>query len=134
VKTVTVFHFPGLDGTVQMANVYIPDGKKEYVLKRLSTYTETATNPDDLIPHDQAESRWWEVWLRNRDNQGRERFTAFAALRQLRTSQHYLGFGDQTVVLDRAHRLGSDLAGRSNCDQHAAGHCPSDVLGSSVMR
>lgn len=116
------------DGAVQMATVYIPDGKKEYFLKRLSTYTETATNdkarhaalvegiqsirratirelwtdPDDLFPHHHAESRWWEVWLRNRDNQERARFTAFAAQRQLPTSQHYLGFGDRTVVLLQA--------------------------------
>lgn len=114
-----------VDGAVQTATVYIPDGKKEYFLKRLSAYIETATNdkarhaalvegiesirratirelwtdPDDLFPDDQSESRWWEVWLRNRDDQERARFTAFAAERQLRTSQHYLGFGDRTVVL-----------------------------------
>ncbi|GAT08344.1 Y4bN protein [Mycolicibacterium novocastrense] len=116
------------DGAVQMATVYIPDGKKEYFLKRLSTYTETATSdkvrhaalvegiqsirratirelwtdPDTLFPDDLSELRWWEVWLRNRDGQERIRFTAFAAHRQLPTSHHYLGFGDRTVVLLQA--------------------------------
>jgi hypothetical protein len=69
---------------------------------RRATIRELWTDPDDLFPDDQAESRWWEVWLRNRDNHERERFTAFAAQRRLRTSQHYLGFGDRTVVLLRA--------------------------------
>jgi hypothetical protein len=116
------------DGAVQLATVYIPDGKKEYFFTRLSTYIETATNdkarhaalvegiqsirrstirelwtdPDEMFPDNQSESRWWEVWLRNRDNHERERFTAFAALLHLRTSQHYLGFGDRTVVMLRA--------------------------------
>jgi hypothetical protein len=116
------------DGPVQMATVHIPDGKKAYFLARLSTYTETATSdkvrhaalvegiqsvrratirelwtdPDDLFPDDRLESRWWEVWLRDRDGHERTRFTAFTALRQLRTSQHYLGFGDRTVVLLQA--------------------------------
>ena len=116
------------DGIVQMATVYIPDGKKEYFFKRLATYVETATkdkashaalvegiqsirratirelwtDPDELFPDDHTESRWWEVWLRNRDGHERERFTAFAAQHHLRTSEHYLGFGDRTVVLLQA--------------------------------
>jgi len=116
------------DGTVQMATVYIPDGKKEYFFKRLAAYVETATeekarhaalvegiqsirratirelwtDPDEFFPDDQTESRWWEVWLRSRDGSELERFTAFTAQHRLRTSEHYLGFGDRTVVLLRA--------------------------------
>lgn len=116
------------DGTVQMATVYIPDGKKEYFFKRLAAYVETATeekarhaalvegiqsirratirelwtDPDEFFPDDQTESRWWEVWLRNRDGHELERFIAFTARHHLRTSEHYLGFGDRTVVLLRA--------------------------------
>ncbi|MCA2318083.1 S8 family peptidase [Mycobacterium intracellulare] len=116
------------DGDIQMATVFIPDGKKQYFFKRLSAYVETASNdkarhaalveriqsirratirelwtdPDEQFPDDHTELRWWEVWLRNRDSHELQRFTAFASERRLRTSQHYLGFGDRTVVLLRA--------------------------------
>ncbi|WP_230487596.1 hypothetical protein [Mycobacterium intracellulare] len=107
------------DGDIQMATVFIPDGKKQYFFKRLSAYVETASNdkarhaalveciqsirratirelwtdPDEQFPDDHTELRWWEVWLRNRDSHELQRFTAFASERRLRTSQHYLGFG-----------------------------------------
>ncbi len=118
----------GDDGRVQTATVYIPDGKKEYFLKRLTAYVETTgndkarnaalvegiqsirratirelwTDPEDLFPADPAQVLWWEVWLRNRDGHERDRFTAFTGQRQLRTSGHYLGFGDRTVLLVHA--------------------------------
>lgn len=121
-------------GTVQIATVYIPDGKKEYFLKRLAAYIETAgndkarnaaliegiqsirratirelwTDPEDAFPDDPAEARWWEVWLRKRDGNERERFTAFVEQQGLRTSEHYLGFGDRTVVL--LHATADQLA------------------------
>lgn len=116
------------DGTIQIATVYIPDGKKEYFLRRLNAYVETAgndkarnaalvegiqsirratirelwTDPDDLFPSNPSENRWWEVWLRKRDGGERQRFTTFAAQHGLRTSDHYLGFSDRTVVLFNA--------------------------------
>src|SRR6218665_710383 len=113
------------DSTVQIATVYIPDGKKDYFLKRLTQYVESAgadkarnatlvegiqsirratirelwTDAEEAFPTDSREARWWEVWLRRRDGHELQRFTAFVAAQGLRTSEHYLGFGDRTVVL-----------------------------------
>lgn len=115
----------GAGGKVQIATVYIPDGKKEYFLGKLKKYVETVgdqtvrnaalvegiesirratirelwTDPEDSFPADLSQTRWWEVWLRKRDGKELERFTAFAARHELHTSQHYLGFSDRTVVL-----------------------------------
>lgn len=122
------------DETVQIATVYIPDGKKEYFLKRLTQYVESAgadkarnatlvegiqsirratirelwTDADETFPTDSSEVRWWEVWLRRRDGNELQRFTAFATAHGLRTSEHYLGFGDRTVVL--LHATADQLA------------------------
>lgn len=116
------------EGVVQIATVYLPDGKKAYFLKHLTEYVESAggdkarhaalvegiqsirratirelwTDPEDTFPRDHSEVRWWEVWLRKRDGKEQQRFTAFAAAHQLRTSEHYLGFGDRTVLLLKA--------------------------------
>ncbi len=116
------------DGIVQVATVYIPDGKKQYLLDKLNSYLETAdgdrarnatlvegiaairratieelwTDPPEEFPVDSDDMRWWEVWLRRRDGRERTRFSDYAARHDLRTSAHYLGFGDRTVVLLRA--------------------------------
>ncbi|MFD1504289.1 S8 family peptidase [Georgenia yuyongxinii] len=113
------------DQVVQEATVYIPFGKKEYFLKRLTKYLETAqndsvknaklveaissirratirelwTDPDEQFPSDPTQPHWWEVWLRKRDGREQERFTVFAGSHQLRTSAHFLGFNDRTVIL-----------------------------------
>lgn len=112
-------------GPIQVATVYIPDGKKEYFLRRLTAYVESAgndtaryatlvegiesirratirelwTDPDDLFPSDPSQARWWEVWLRKRDGSEQQRFATLVAQRGLRTSEHYLEFNDRTVVL-----------------------------------
>ncbi len=122
-------------GTAQEATVYVPKGKKGYFLNRLTEYVETATadkakhakliegiqsirratirelwtDPEKLFPDVHSESRWWEVWLRKRDGRERERFSAFADNNNLRTSEHYLGFGDRTVVL--LHATTDQLSG-----------------------
>lgn len=122
------------DGKVQVATVYIPDGKKEYFLKRLTQYVESVgadklrnatlvegiqsirratirelwTDAESAFPTNPLEARWWEVWLRKRDGNEIRRFTAFAAAQGLRTSEHYLGFGDRTVVL--LHATADQLA------------------------
>lgn len=122
------------DGAIQIATVYIPDGKKEYFLKRLTQYVQSAgddkarhatlvegiqairratirelwTDADDAYPADPSQARWWEVWLRKRDGNELGRFTAFATAHALRTSDHYLGFGDRTVVL--LHATADQLA------------------------
>ncbi|GAA3931179.1 S8 family peptidase [Microbacterium soli] len=133
-ELVVVSEMDAGDGRVQVATVYIPDGKKQHFLKRLTQYVETAdadkarhadlvegiqeirratirqlwTDADDAYPADPTQMRWWEVWLRKRDGHALERFTAFAAARGLRTSEHYLGFGDRTVVL--VHSTADQLA------------------------
>lgn len=127
-ELVSVRETNSADGVVQVATVYVPDGKKEYFLKRLNKYVESAdedrarnatlvegiqairratirelwTDADDEYPDDASQARWWEVWLRKRDGHELERFTAFATARGLRTSDHYLGFGDRTVILVQA--------------------------------
>jgi hypothetical protein len=113
------------DGTIQIATVYIPDGKKQYFLKRLTQYVESSSEPharnatlvegiqsihratirelwteaDESFPTDPSEPKWWEVWLRKRDGNELQRFKDFATANGLRTSEHYLGFGERTVVL-----------------------------------
>lgn len=115
-------------GAVLEATVFIPDGKKQYFLDKLTEYVAAAadgktknaslvdgiesirratirelwTDPDEQFPATNNLLRWWEVWLRKRDGQERQRLTAFAAANNLKTSEHYLGFGDRTVVLMQA--------------------------------
>lgn len=115
-------------GLVQMATVYVPDGRKGYFLDRLDKYVETSnldkatnarliegiqsirkatirelwTDPQTLFPAEDGHRFWWEVWLRNRDSEGLARFTTYAAEHGYATSRHYLGFGDRTVVLLQA--------------------------------
>ncbi len=112
-------------GLVQIATVYVPDGKKQYFLTRLTQYVETATegkaknaalvdgiqsvrratirelwtDSADQFPAEDGALHWWEVWLRRRDGNELIRFTTFVQEHNLRTSEHYLGFGDRTVVL-----------------------------------
>lgn len=114
--------------TVQIATVYIPDGKRDFFLKRLKDYVATAsehkvknatlvegiatirratirelwTDPDNEFPTDASRVVWWEVWLRRSDGHEQERLGEFAERNQLSTSEHYLGFADRTVMLVRA--------------------------------
>ena len=115
-------------GSVQIATVYVPNGKRDYFLKRLNAYVETTgedkaknatlvegiaairratirelwTDPDDEFPAAADALVWWEVWLRRHDGQEQERLAEFADRNQLLTSGHYLGFQDRTVMLVRA--------------------------------
>ncbi|MDQ1581514.1 MAG: hypothetical protein QOD05_2289, partial [Microbacteriaceae bacterium] len=124
-ELVAVREAESVDGPVQVATVYIPDGKKEYFLKRLTQYVESSgedkarnaalvdgiqsirratirelwTDSDGTYPTDSSETRWWEVWLRKRDGNELLRFTEFVTAHGLRTSDHYLGFGERIVVL-----------------------------------
>jgi hypothetical protein len=115
-------------GVVQMATVYVPDGKKGYFLDRLAKFVETSsldrvrhatlvegiqsirratilelwTDPRPLFPADDGRRHWWEVWLRRRDGRSLARFTAYAEDHGYSTSAHYIGFGDRTVILLQA--------------------------------
>lgn len=115
-------------GTVQIATVYIPNGKRDYFLKRLNDYVETTgedkaknatlvegiaairratirelwTDPDEEFPAELGTVVWWEVWLRRRDGHEQERLSEFAGRNRLLTGGHYLGFQDRTIMLVRA--------------------------------
>lgn len=117
-------------GEVTNATVFIPKGQKEFFLKKLEQYVETAevvegkpqqaaliegiasirratirelwTDSADEYPTTSAESRWWEMWLRVIDGHEHARLTVYAQRHNLPVSDHYLGFGDRTVVLIRA--------------------------------
>lgn len=117
-------------GATIEATVFIPDGKKEYFLNKVTKYVETATaergkpanaklidgiasirratirelwtDPDDQFPQDEMKLTWWEVWLRRTDGNERQRFTEYAQRHSLKTSEHFLGFGERTVVLLQA--------------------------------
>ncbi|WP_306071116.1 S8 family peptidase [Nocardia cyriacigeorgica] len=114
-------------GVVQHATVYVPAGGKQYFLSRLAEYVATTTDdkpkhmalvegiasirratirelwtdPDQLFPADDHCRRWWEVWLRKRDNDGGEldRLRNYAAQNELPIGRSFLGFGDRTVAL-----------------------------------
>ena len=118
------------DGLVLEATVFIPDGKKEHILSKLERYVATVaegsdkpknaaliegiasirratirelwTDPDDQFPQDDAKLCWWEVWLRKTDGNERQRLSEYARQHDLRTSDHYLGFGERTVILLQA--------------------------------
>lgn len=115
-------------GRVQIATVYIPDKKKEYFLKLIEAYVQSLdadkvkharlveaissirratvrdlwTDPPELFPDDDAEPKWWEVWLRQGDGEELQRFDAFAERGGLKVSRHCLGFRERTVLLAKA--------------------------------
>lgn len=118
------------DGEITRATVFVPTGKKEYFLNKLQQYVDSAeagadkpkhaalvegiesirratirqlwTDPADEYPSDLTRPIWWEVWLRHVDGNEAARLTAYAARHGLRTSAHYLGFDDRTVILMKA--------------------------------
>lgn len=139
-------------GTIQMATVYVPEGKKGYFLDRLDKYVETTnldkaknapliegiqsirratirelwTDRRTLFPPDDNRRFWWEVWLRKRDGRGLIRFTNYAKEHGYATSPHYLGFGDRTVIL--LHASTDELARMFNSmDDIAELRRPHDV-------
>lgn len=127
-ELVAVREISTIHGIVREATVYVPSGKKEYFLKKLDAYVRTVetdqikhsalvdaihsikratirelwTDPDPQFPTDYSEVCWWEIWLRRVDGKEQTRLTRFASVNGLKTSEHYLGFGDRTVVLLQA--------------------------------
>ncbi|MFZ2600235.1 S8 family peptidase [Corynebacterium casei] len=127
-ELVAVRKVTSAEGDIFEATVYIPDGKKEYFVKKLNEYVvsstrarpknanlvegikrisratirELWTDPDGEFPDADNVSHWWELWLRKRDGREAERLESFAERNGLKTSANYLGFGDRTVVLLRA--------------------------------
>ncbi|MEO9247169.1 S8 family peptidase [Citricoccus nitrophenolicus] len=139
-------------GTIQLATVYIPDGKKGYFFDRLDKYVATAnldkakngpliegiqsiqratirelwTDRRSLFPSEDGRRSWWEVWLRKRDGEGLTRFISYAEEHGYSTSPHYLGFGDRTIIL--LHASTDELAQMFNSmDDIAELRRPHDV-------
>lgn len=127
-ELVAVRKVASAEGEIFEATVYIPDGQKQYFVKKLNQYVETSTedkrknanlvegikrigratvrelwtDPDEEFPDADNVAQWWELWLRNKDGKERERLESFAERDGLKTSANYLGFGDRTVVLIEA--------------------------------
>ncbi|CRK56852.1 hypothetical protein [Alloactinosynnema sp. L-07] len=112
---------------VERATVFIPEGKINYFVDRVTRYLETVeeskprssnmidriqtirlasiqamwTDHVDEFPPDGA-TVWWEVWLRNRDGGEAARLRSFAEVAGLRVGRQVLGFGDRTIMLLQA--------------------------------
>lgn len=112
---------------VQVATVFIPDGKVGTFVRKFEQYEETAgnANPSNRTMVDRVaaiaaatlralwtdaeadfpaagQSVWWEVWLRRRDGREAERFSAFAEAAQCPIAATRLSFHDRTVLLVQA--------------------------------
>jgi len=113
--------------TVERATVFVPQGKLNHFLDRITQYLETVHDVKprnrDLVDRVQAvrtasiaalwtdppaefpepgQLFWWEAWLRRRDGNEVSRFREFASATGLRTGSRSLGFGDRTVMLVEA--------------------------------
>ena len=125
----------------QLANVYIPDGKREHFFKRIDDYLESVTPEGkpknarlvesirsirratirELWTDTEAEfpdngvDAWWEVWLRKGD-EPIENLVQMGERHHLPIGVHFLGFGDRTVALARAtpEKLAEVLAANDN--------------------
>lgn len=109
-------------GRVELATVFIPDGKLGYFLQRVQQYLKTAESerPRNMklldrvqaiglasIQHlwtDRAEDFpaadavvWWEVWLRRRDGQETERLRSFAAIADIAVGSRTLSFPNESL-------------------------------------
>jgi hypothetical protein len=114
-------------GSFERATVFVPDGTLGYFLRRLYAYADTAeedspknynlidrirsvalasvealwTDPPEQLPST-GQQAWWEVWLRRRDGNEVDRFSAFADASNIRLGMQFLGFTDRVVVLAEA--------------------------------
>lgn len=135
---------------VQVATVYVPDGKRQYFVEKIESYIQSLdtpklknaklveavasirratlrelwTDPIDDFPPDESAPVWWEVWLTNRGGE-RERFDQFAQDNGLQIGEQYLGFADRTVVLLKATWL--QLSGLVSLDDVAELRKPHEV-------
>ena len=114
-------------GAVQVATVFVPDGKLGTFVRKLEKYVSTAaeekpsnrTLADPVseialasiralwtdLPADfpaAGPQAWWEVWMRRRDGNEPARFTQFAESAGCKVGQTRLSFKDRTVMLVQA--------------------------------
>ena len=112
---------------IELATVFIPDGKLGYFLRRIEQYLSTSSQEKprnrELVDRIRSiglasleqiwtdapaefpggdNSVWWEVWLRRRDGHEIERVRAFALQVGVDVGLRTLGFPDRIVVLLRA--------------------------------
>lgn len=115
---------------VEIATVFVPEGKMGYFLRLLDAYVASVsdptvrranrklfdrvqaiglasvealwTDPRSEFPREQGRV-WWEVWLRRRDGKELARLRAYAsATPDVEVGRQALGFGTRTVVLVHA--------------------------------
>ena len=113
---------------IQLATVFIPDGKLKRLVKKIEDYAskKTAkgvprhkdlidriaalqratlralwTDTEDTWPAE-TETIWWEVWLRRHDGEELARLVDFAGQLNLPVGERRLAFVDRIVVLVRA--------------------------------
>jgi hypothetical protein len=113
---------------VQLATVFIPEGRTKHFFTRFRQYAteRTAKNQPrhkDMVDRiailrlatlralwtdateeypDENSNVWWEIWLRRHDGRELERLTEFAGLTQIELSPRRLQFDDRIVALARA--------------------------------
>ena len=114
--------------TVEEATVYIPKGKKQYLLDKLTAYVKSLdtteekqaklvesissihratlrelwTADDESFPQDETKDHWWEVWLWNQDGQELDRLLMAADAQNIMVRKPFLAMTDRIVVLLRA--------------------------------
>jgi hypothetical protein len=111
---------------IELATVFVPDGKVKHFLKRFESYSKTTpkkkgerryenmidpvstlrlatlrglwTDTSETYPDDN-ETIWWEVWLRRQDGNELERMMEFAAAQKIDVAVRRLMFDDRIVIL-----------------------------------
>lgn len=112
---------------IQFATVFVPDGALRHFFDRFQQYTEETTQKGeprhkDMVDRiatlrkatlralwtdateaypDDAETIWWEVWLRRHDGSELQRLLEFAGQAGLVVGERRLGFDDRIVILVR---------------------------------
>ena len=112
---------------VQFGTVFVPDGALRHFFERFQQYAEETTEKGEPRHKDmvdriaalrkatlqalwtdateayptEAETIWWEVWLRRHDGREIERFLEFAEQVGLEIGDRRLGFDDRIVILAR---------------------------------
>jgi hypothetical protein len=129
IEIVAVRHVPPAPGkpTVQVATVFVPDGALKHFFDRFQQYADERTqkgeprhkdmvdriaalrkatlralwtDATEVYPND-AETIWWEVWLRRHDGNELERLLEFGEESGLDIGERRLGFDDRIVILVR---------------------------------
>lgn len=131
IELVAVQNIERDDRIIQVASVFIPDGKLKSFVKKIEDYAAKTTpkgeprhkdlfdrvaslqratlralwtDTDDAWPGDD-QMIWWEVWLRRDDGNELTRLLDFARQLNLSVGERRLAFTDRVVVLIRANAV-----------------------------